>query len=93
MIRQLGDYVLTAHAANLGAMFFSEVLVSKCGDLTLHRHQFPTAGFATYAQAVAHAQEQLVRCRVLSDGSLLTCHTGAEDALVIRVRDGLGRTL
>ncbi|MCC4600169.1 hypothetical protein [Xanthomonas melonis] len=74
MIRQVGDYVLTAHATTAGVMFLPEILVSKSGGLTLRRHQLSASGYSTYAQAVAHAQSELGLYRVLSNGSLLMCH-------------------
>ncbi|WP_274396314.1 hypothetical protein [Xanthomonas cucurbitae] len=74
MIREVGGFVLTAHAATAGDMFFPEILVSKSGGLTLRRHQLSNLGYATYAQAVAHAQSELGLYRVLSNGSLLMCH-------------------
>lgn len=92
MIRQVGDYVLTAHAATVDAMFFPEILVSRCGGLTLHQYRLQASGFATYAHAVAHAQDQLTGCRVSSDGSLLMCHTGAKDAPVTELRERSQRT-
>lgn len=93
MIRQVGDYVLTAHAATVEAMFFPEILVSRSGGLTLHQYRLPTSGFATYACAVAHVQDQLTGCRVSSDGSLLMCHTAAKDAPVAELRERSQRTL
>ncbi|QDS10753.1 hypothetical protein FPL03_05910 [Xanthomonas citri pv. glycines] len=75
MIRQIGDYIMTAHATASGAMFFPEILVSKSGGLTLHRHQLPSSGYGTYAQAVAYAEGELGLYRVLSNGSLLVCHS------------------
>lgn len=75
MIRQVGDYILTAHATTSGAMFFPEILISKSGGLTLRRHQLPGPGYDTYAQAVAYAERALDIYRVLSNGSLLMCHS------------------
>ncbi|MBO9855170.1 hypothetical protein J7396_00365 [Xanthomonas sp. A1809] len=75
MIRAVGDYLLTAHATTAGAMFIPEILVSKSGGLTLARHQLPGSGYDTYAQAVACAQSELGLYRVLSNGSLLACHS------------------
>ncbi|MEQ7778430.1 hypothetical protein ABQZ69_02185 [Xanthomonas sp. WHRI 8391] len=92
MIRQVGDYVLTAHAATVDAMFFPEILVSRIGGLTLHQYWLPTSGFATYARAVAHAQDQLMGCGVSSDGSLLMCHTGSKDTPVTELREHSRRT-
>lgn len=93
MIRQVGDYVLTAHAATVGAMFFPEILVSRSGGLTLHQYRLPTSGFATYARAVAHAQDRTMGCSVSSDGSLFMCHTAAKDAPVTELRERSQRTL
>ncbi|KFA30031.1 hypothetical protein KWG72_22795 [Xanthomonas vasicola pv. vasculorum] len=76
MIRQVGDYILTAHATTAGAKFFPEILVSKSGGLTLRRHQVLGSGYDTYAQAVAYAESELGLYRVLSNGSLLLCHSG-----------------
>ncbi|QEX79479.1 hypothetical protein F6Y24_03675 [Xanthomonas arboricola pv. pruni] len=76
MIRQVGDYILTAHATTSGAMFFPEILISKSGGITLSRHQMPGSGYGTYAQAVAYAESELGLYRVLSNGSLLLCHSG-----------------
>ncbi|RBD63691.1 hypothetical protein BRM52_05585 [Xanthomonas oryzae pv. oryzae] len=75
MIRQVGDYLLTAHAASLGATFFPEILVSRQGGLTLRRHQLQTPGYATYALAAAHAESELGLYRVLSNGVLVSCHS------------------
>lgn len=76
MIRQVGDYILTAHATTSGAMFFPEILISKSGGITLRRHQMPGSGYDTYAQVVAYAESELGLYRVLSNGSLLLCHSG-----------------
>lgn len=87
MIRQVGDYVLTAHAASVDTMFFPEILVSRSGGLTLHQYRLPTSGFVTYARAVAHARDLLTGCRVTSDGSLLMCHIAAKHAPVTGLRE------
>lgn len=71
MIRQVGDYALTAHVAAVGSQFFPEILVSRSGGLTLRCYQLQTTGFATYAEAVAHARQELRLCRVSSTGALL----------------------
>ncbi|OOW91526.1 hypothetical protein Xvtf_06125 [Xanthomonas campestris pv. vitistrifoliae] len=76
MIRQVGDYILTAHATTSGEMFFPEILISRSGGITLSRHQMPGLGYDTYAQAVAYAESELGLYRVLSNGSLLLCHSG-----------------
>ncbi len=36
----------------------------------------PGSGYGTYAQAVAYAESELGLYRVLSNGSLLLCHSG-----------------
>ncbi|MFS8431024.1 hypothetical protein EIQ28_23540 [Xanthomonas campestris pv. plantaginis] len=63
------------HRSQSGARFFPEILVSKSGGLTLHWHQLPGSGYDTYAQAVACAESELGLYRVLSNGSLLMCHS------------------
>ncbi len=75
MIRHVGDYSLTAHAAAMGSQFFPEILVSRSGGLTLHCYQLPSSGFATYAEAVAHARQELDSCAVLDTGVLLIDHS------------------
>ncbi|EFF45681.1 hypothetical protein XAUC_43820 [Xanthomonas citri pv. aurantifolii str. ICPB 10535] len=72
IIRHVGDYALTAHAAAMGSQFFPEILVSRSGGLTLHCYQLPSSGFATYAEAVAYARKELDSCGVSSTGVLLT---------------------
>lgn len=83
MIRHVGDYALTAHAAAVGSQFFPEILVSRSGGITLRCYRLQSMGFATYAEAMAHAWQELGSCGVSSTGTLLIGHksSGAQSSL------------
>ncbi|WP_349776407.1 hypothetical protein [Xanthomonas sp. WHRI 6106] len=67
-VRDVGEYLLTAHVCPLHGKFVPELLVSRPGGITLRRHCLPGAAFADRDTAYDYARQSMSLCQVSSTG-------------------------
>ncbi|APO93578.1 hypothetical protein BI313_02125 [Xanthomonas vesicatoria] len=68
--RQVGDYLLTAHIIPSDGKFLPELLISRPGGITLHRHPADGAAFPNRDAAYNYAKHWMATCYVSSTGSV-----------------------